>query len=88
MNPEALDDAFRQHEMVLELAPQQAGLLAAAAEAAGYGAVAVHADLAGRDRVLVAHRPAGPTGSGPPGGGKPGSGCPGEWQALDPPPTI
>ena len=54
--------------LVLELAPQQAGLLAAAAEGAGYGGVAVHADLAGRDRVLVAHRPAGPAGSGCPGG--------------------
>jgi hypothetical protein len=27
--------------------------------AAGYEAVAVHRDLAGRDRVLVAHRPSG-----------------------------
>jgi release factor glutamine methyltransferase len=43
--------------LVLELAPDQAAPLRAAAEAAGYEAVAVHTDLAGRDRVLVAHRP-------------------------------
>ena len=44
--------------LVLELAPGQAAPLRAAAEAAGYETVAVHGDLAGRDRVLVAHRPA------------------------------
>ena len=43
--------------LVLELAPDQAAPLRAATEAAGYDAVAVHRDLAGRDRVLVAHRP-------------------------------
>ena len=43
--------------LVLELAPDQAGPLRAAAEAAGYSAVAVRPDLAGRDRALVAHRP-------------------------------
>jgi release factor glutamine methyltransferase len=43
--------------LVLELAPDQAGPLRTAAEAAGYDAVAVHRDLAGRDRVLVARRP-------------------------------
>jgi release factor glutamine methyltransferase len=43
--------------LVLELAPDQAGPLRAAAEAAGYRAVAVEPDLAGRDRVLVARRP-------------------------------
>jgi release factor glutamine methyltransferase len=44
--------------LVLELAPDQATPLVAAAEAAGYDGVAVHRDLAGRDRVLVARRPA------------------------------
>jgi release factor glutamine methyltransferase len=43
--------------LVLELAPGQAGPLRDSAEAAGYEAVAVHPDLAGRDRVLVARRP-------------------------------
>jgi release factor glutamine methyltransferase len=43
--------------LVLELAPDQAAPMRAAAEAAGYDAVAVHRDLAGRDRVLVASRP-------------------------------
>jgi release factor glutamine methyltransferase len=43
--------------LVLELAPDQAAPLRAAAEAAGYDAVAVHQDLAGRDRVLVARNP-------------------------------
>jgi release factor glutamine methyltransferase len=42
--------------LVLELAPAQAGPLSAAAGAAGYDGVAVHRDLAGRDRVLVARR--------------------------------
>jgi release factor glutamine methyltransferase len=50
--------------LVLELAPDQAGPMRAAAEAAGYDGVAVHRDLAGRDRVLVACRP-------------PSGGCPG-----------
>jgi release factor glutamine methyltransferase len=45
--------------LVLELAPDQAAPLRAAADAAGYTAVAVHPDLAGRDRVLVARRPEG-----------------------------
>jgi release factor glutamine methyltransferase len=45
--------------LVLELAPDQADPMRAAAERAGYTAVAVHPDLAGRDRVLVAHRPDG-----------------------------
>jgi release factor glutamine methyltransferase len=45
--------------LVLELAPHQAGQMRAVAERAGYDGVAVHADLAGRDRVLVAHRPVG-----------------------------
>jgi release factor glutamine methyltransferase len=43
--------------LVLELAPDQAAPLRASADAAGYTAVAVHRDLAGRDRVLVARRP-------------------------------
>ncbi|MEW6476475.1 MAG: peptide chain release factor N(5)-glutamine methyltransferase [Actinomycetota bacterium] len=43
--------------LVLELAPHQAAPLRATAEAAGYDAVAVHRDLAGRERVLVARRP-------------------------------
>ena len=48
--------------LVLELAPAQAGPLSALAEDAGYAGVAVHRDLAGRDRVLVARRPeSGPT---------------------------
>ena len=42
--------------LVLELAPDQAAPLRAAAESAGYRAVTVHPDLAGRDRVLVARR--------------------------------
>ena len=42
--------------LVLELAPVQAEPLRAAALEVGYTAVAVHADLAGRDRVLVARR--------------------------------
>jgi hypothetical protein len=37
--------------------PHQAAPLRATAEAAGYDAVAVHRDLAGRERVLVARRP-------------------------------
>jgi release factor glutamine methyltransferase len=51
--------------LVLELAPDQAAPLRAVAQAAGYDDVAVHQDLAGRDRVLVARRP----------GSDPGSGC-------------
>jgi release factor glutamine methyltransferase len=43
--------------LVLELAPDQAEPLRGAAERAGYAAVAVRRDLAGRHRVLVAHRP-------------------------------
>jgi release factor glutamine methyltransferase len=43
--------------LVLELAPDQAEPLRAAAESAGYDAVSVHRDLAGRDRVLVARAP-------------------------------
>jgi len=58
--------------LVLELAPDQAAPLRAAAAGAGYEAVAVERDLAGRDRVLVARRP----GSGCPGESR--SGCPGE----------
>jgi release factor glutamine methyltransferase len=45
--------------LVLELAPDQAAPLQAAAGAAGYEAVAVHPDLTGRDRVLVGRRPGG-----------------------------
>jgi release factor glutamine methyltransferase len=43
--------------VVLEIAPGQAEPLRAVAEEAGYQAVRVHRDLAGRDRVLVARRP-------------------------------
>jgi release factor glutamine methyltransferase len=43
--------------LVLELAPDQAAPLQVTAVAAGYEAVAIHRDLAGRDRVLVARRP-------------------------------
>ena len=43
--------------LVLELAPDQAAPMQAVAEAAGYERVAVHRDLAGRDRVLVARCP-------------------------------
>jgi len=43
--------------LVLEMAPDQAAPLCRAAAAAGYEAVAVHRDLAGRQRVLVARRP-------------------------------
>jgi len=47
--------------LILELAPHQAAVLADRAGEAGYAGVEVHPDLAGRLRVLVAHRP----GSGP-----------------------
>ena len=40
--------------LVLELAPDQAAPVAEAARAAGFGAVRVERDLAGRDRALVA----------------------------------
>jgi release factor glutamine methyltransferase len=43
--------------LVLELAPEQAGSLAVRAREAGYEAVAVHPDLAGRPRVLVGRKP-------------------------------
>jgi release factor glutamine methyltransferase len=43
--------------LVLELAPDQAAPMRAEAEAARYDAVAVHQDLTGRDRVLVARKP-------------------------------
>jgi release factor glutamine methyltransferase len=43
--------------LVLELAPDQAAAVTAAAEARGYEAVTVHPDLAGRPRALVARRP-------------------------------
>jgi release factor glutamine methyltransferase len=43
--------------LVLELAPHQAGTVRAAALSTGYVDVAVHPDLAGLDRVLVARRP-------------------------------
>jgi release factor glutamine methyltransferase len=46
--------------LVLELAPDQAAPLRAAAEAVGYEAVAIHRDLSGRDRVLLAERPVSP----------------------------
>ena len=42
--------------LVLEIAPHQAGVLSERAAAAGYGQVEVRADLAERDRVLVARR--------------------------------
>lgn len=45
--------------LVLEMAPDQAAPLRRAAITGGYEAVAVHPDLAGRDRVLVARRPSG-----------------------------
>ncbi len=40
--------------VVLEIAPQQASAAAEAARSAGFASTWVHADLAGRDRVLVA----------------------------------
>lgn len=43
--------------LVLEMAPHQAGSIAAEAADAGYANVVVHEDLAGRDRVLVARSP-------------------------------
>jgi release factor glutamine methyltransferase len=42
--------------VVLEIAPHQAAVLADRAGGAGYEQVEVHADLSGRDRVLVAGR--------------------------------
>lgn len=44
----------RPGAIVLELAPDQAGSMAARADALGYHEVAVVADLAGRDRALLA----------------------------------
>jgi release factor glutamine methyltransferase len=41
--------------LVVELAPHQAAAAAAIARAAGFATVAIRTDLAGRDRVLVAH---------------------------------
>ena len=58
--------------LVLELAPHQAAPLKTAAEAAGYDAVTVHSDLAGRDRALVAP----PARAFPRRPGVPGSGSP------------
>jgi release factor glutamine methyltransferase len=46
--------------LVLELAPDQAAPMGMLAEAEGYEAVAVHRDLAGRYRVLVARKPVPP----------------------------
>ena len=43
--------------LVLEMAPDQTEAMVAHAEMAGYVDVAVHPDLAGRDRALVARRP-------------------------------
>jgi release factor glutamine methyltransferase len=43
--------------LVLELAPHQADVMAARAEATGYVGIAVGTDLTGRDRTLVARRP-------------------------------
>lgn len=45
--------------LVLELAPHQADYVMGLARGRGYVDVAVHPDLAGRDRVLVARRPDG-----------------------------
>jgi release factor glutamine methyltransferase len=47
--------------LVLELAPDQAAPMREVAGMAGYEGVAVHRDLAGRDRVLVARKPMLPT---------------------------
>lgn len=44
----------RPGTLVLEIDPRQAAAVAAMTRAAGWSAVEVHADLAGRDRVLVA----------------------------------
>ena len=44
--------------LVLELAPHQADRIATAARDRGYEDVEVHVDLAGRQRVLTARRPA------------------------------
>lgn len=43
--------------LVLELAPHQADAMRAAAQDRGYLGVAIAPDLAGRDRVLLAHQP-------------------------------
>jgi release factor glutamine methyltransferase len=62
--------------LVLELAPDQAVAMRAAAEAAGYEDVAVHQDLTGRDRVLVGRSCGGsrrPVGGTPPVPRDPGS---------------
>lgn len=42
--------------LVVEVAPHQADAVVAMARAAGFAGAAVHPDLAGRPRVLVAHR--------------------------------
>jgi release factor glutamine methyltransferase len=59
--------------LVLELAPDQAAAMRVEAEAAGYAAVAVHQDLTGRDRALVARCPFGGTPPQPPGPGSSGA---------------
>jgi release factor glutamine methyltransferase len=44
--------------LVLELSPASANTVAERARSVGYRVVGVHPDLVGRDRVLVARRPA------------------------------
>jgi len=44
--------------LVLELSPASANAVAERARSVGYRVVGVHPDLVGRDRVLVARRPA------------------------------
>ena len=44
--------------LVLELSPASASAVAQRAQSVGYRVVGVHPDLVGRDRVLVARRPA------------------------------
>jgi release factor glutamine methyltransferase len=42
---------------VIEIAPHQAAEVAGIARRSGFAEIAVHADLAGRDRTLVVRRP-------------------------------
>jgi release factor glutamine methyltransferase len=52
----ALDWLATPGTLVVEIAPHQAEAVAARARSVGFGDVALHRDLAGRERVLVARR--------------------------------
>ena len=46
----------RTASLVVEIGETQGDAVAALARAAGFTAVTIHQDLAGRDRILTAHR--------------------------------